>query len=118
MRSIQHGMLVTLVAAFVVMPARTEAVETLPGARIAQDAGKGNCLACHAVPRDPTAITSANIAPPLVDMKARFPDRQQLRRQIWDATTINPETVMPPFGKNAILTDAEIELVVDYLYTI
>jgi L-cysteine S-thiosulfotransferase len=88
------------------------------GARLAQETNKGNCLACHAMPSDPGAITSTNIGPPLLSMKARFPDRERLRRQIWDAEAINPDTVMPPFGRNHILTGEEIDLVIDYLYTL
>ena len=88
------------------------------GARLAQEVVKGNCLACHAMPSDANAVTSANIGPPLVAMRARFPDREQLRRQVWDAGLINPDTVMPPFGKHEILTAEEIDLIVDYLYTL
>lgn len=86
------------------------------GRTIAHDVYKGNCLACHRVPRDPDANTLANIGPPLVDMRARFPDRAELRAQIWDATKRNPESIMPPFGKHRILTETEIEVVIDYLY--
>ena len=88
------------------------------GAQLARDVAKGNCLACHAMPGDASAVTSANIGPPLVSIRARFPDREPLRRQIWDAGLINPDTVMPPFGKHQILTTDEIELIVDYLYTL
>ena len=95
-----------------------EAQRIATGARIAHDVGKGNCLACHAMPSDSTAVTSADIGPPLVAMRARFPDREQLRRQVWDAGMINPDTVMPPFGKHRILTTDEIDLIIDYLYTL
>jgi len=88
------------------------------GARLAQELAKGNCLACHAMPSDARAVTSANIGPPLVAIRARFPDRELLRRQIWDAASLNPDTVMPPFGKHQILTPEEIEQIVDYLYTL
>jgi len=88
------------------------------GARIAQDVTKGNCLACHAIPSDANAVTSANIGPPLVGIRARFPDRKQLLRQVWDARMTNPDTVMPPFGKHQILTTEEIDLIIDYLYTL
>lgn len=88
------------------------------GRRLAHDYEKGNCLACHAAPTDPEAITKANIAPPLIGMRARFVDRQALHDQIWDAATRNPETIMPPFGRHKILSDEEIELIVDYLYTL
>ena len=88
------------------------------GARLAQDVTKGNCLACHAMPSDARAVTSANIGPPLIEMRSRFPDREKLRRQIWDAGLANPDTVMPPFGKHFILTTDEIDLIVEYLYTL
>jgi sulfur-oxidizing protein SoxX len=82
------------------------------------DRNKGNCLACHAIPNDPAAKAPGNIGPPLFSMKTRYPDRVKLRAQIWDATVNNPKTAMPPFGKNKVLSEAEIDLVVDYLYGI
>jgi sulfur-oxidizing protein SoxX len=88
------------------------------GRQLAFDFNKGNCLACHSVPRDPKAATLANIAPPLVMIKERFPEREVLRRQIWDPTQRNPNTVMPPFGRHKILSEDEIELIIDYLYTL
>lgn len=86
------------------------------GQNLAHDVYKGNCLACHQIPGDPSAVSSANIGPPLLAMRRRFPDRTLLRSQIWDATLRNPQTVMPPFGKHGILTEQEIDLVIDYLY--
>lgn len=90
----------------------------LPGGRLARDVNKGNCLACHQIPQDPLAITSANIGPPLVAMRSRFPDLAALRHQIWDATQANPDTVMPPYGKHDILSTNEIEQIVEYLYAL
>ena len=86
------------------------------GREIAHDVYKGNCLACHQIPGDPKAVSMANIGPPLTHISERFPDRAALREQIWDASRRNPLTVMPPFGKHRILTDEEIDLVVDYIY--
>lgn len=88
------------------------------GRRLAHDFDKGNCLACHAAPTDPQAVTKANIAPPFIAMRERFDDREALRSQIWDAATRNPDTIMPPFGKHLILSNDEIELIIDYLYTL
>lgn len=85
------------------------------GHSLAFDKKKGNCLACHAIPGDPKAEAAGNIGPPLVNMKQRFPDRAKLRAQIWDATVANPDSVMPPFGRNKILTEKEIDLVTDYV---
>jgi len=50
-------------------------------------------------------------------MKARFPDRSELAAIVFDETKRNPESVMPPFGRNLIMTRDEIEAVVDFLYT-
>lgn len=86
------------------------------GQDIAFNNKKGNCLACHLVPGDAKAVTSANIGPPLVAMKARYPDKKALRDQIWDATKINPMSAMPPFGKHLILTEQEIDKVTDYVH--
>ena len=55
--------------------------------------------------------------PQLADMKKRFPDRNELAAVIFDETKRNPQTVMPPFGRNLILTNDEIEAIVDFLYT-
>jgi L-cysteine S-thiosulfotransferase len=86
------------------------------GRTLAHDWRKGNCLACHKIPNDAQASTSADIGPPLRDVKARFPKRADLRDQLWDARGRNPETVMPPFGTAGILTEAEIDKIMDYLY--
>lgn len=91
------------------------AVSPSSGEALAFDKNKGNCLACHAMPSDPRAVTSANIGPPLVNMKQRYPDRARLRAQIWDATQNNPETVMPPFGRNHVLNEQEIDEITDFI---
>jgi sulfur-oxidizing protein SoxX len=58
-----------------------------------------------------------NLGPELSKMKERFPDRKELVAIVSDETKRNPLTVMPPFKRNLILTDQEIEAVVDFLYT-
>jgi sulfur-oxidizing protein SoxX len=93
-----------------------ESAGVAAGREIAHDVHKGNCLACHQIPGDPKAVTMANIGPPIVQMRDRFPDRAALRQQIWDPTQRNPQSVMPPFGKHAVLSEREIDLVIDYLY--
>ena len=85
------------------------------GKSIAYDRGSGNCLACHAMD---DGELPGNVAPPLLQMKLRFPDRAVLREQIWDPTIRNPQSVMPPYGRNMILTEQQLDLVVDYLYTL
>jgi len=75
----------------------------------------GNCLACHLIQGEDGP---GNYGPPLIAMKDRFPDRTVLFDQIWDATQKNPNTSMPPFGKNMILTKEEIDKIVSYLLTL
>jgi len=85
------------------------------GKKISFDRKKGNCLACHQIAG---GALPGNAGPPLVAMKARYPDKSALRDQIWDATVRNPNTIMPPFGKHGILTESEIDKVVEFIYTL
>jgi L-cysteine S-thiosulfotransferase len=84
------------------------------GQALAFDRASGNCLTCHDI-RGGDA--PGNVGPPLADMKKRFPDRKELAAIIFDETKRNPQTVMPPFGRNLILSNDEIEAIVDFLYT-
>jgi len=88
---------------------------TEQGKALAFNRKKGNCLACHQIEGGKLA---GNIGPPLVSMKARFPDKAKLRAQIWDATRANPNTIMPPFGRNKILSEGEIDKIVEFIYTL
>lgn len=96
--------------------AAKEAPKEPTGKDIAFDRSKGNCLACHAMPGVAGAESPGTIGPPLVAMKARFPDRAKLRAQIWDATAMNPRSSMPPFGKHKVLTEQEVDKVTDFIH--
>ena len=85
------------------------------GKQLAMARDKGNCLACHAFADGELPGT---LGPPLVYMQQRFPDRAQLRAQVWDPTVRNPDTVMPPFGLHQILSETEIDLIVDYIHSL
>lgn len=85
------------------------------GKQIAFDRKKGNCLACHEIEG---GDLPGNIGPPLVAMKARYPDKSKLRAQIWDATRVNLNSVMPPFGRHRILSESEVDKVVEFIYTL
>jgi sulfur-oxidizing protein SoxX len=85
------------------------------GQAVAFDRAKGNCLACHTMKG---GDVPSNVGPELSDMKARFPQRKDLFAVIYDEETRNPQTVMPPFGKNHILSEQEINEVVDFLETL
>ncbi|MDI3469013.1 MAG: sulfur oxidation c-type cytochrome SoxX [Pseudolabrys sp.] len=84
------------------------------GQKLAFDRSKGNCLTCHVIKG---GDSPGNVGPELNDMKSRFPDRKELVAIISDETKRNPQTVMPPFKRNLILNDQEIEAIVDFLYT-
>lgn len=85
------------------------------GQAVAFDRSKGNCLACHTMKG---SDVPSNVGPELSDMKARFPKRQDLFAVIYDEETRNPQTPMPPFGKNHILSKQEINEIIDFLYTL
>ena len=82
-------------------PAQPAGRVAMPGETLAFDRSKGNCLTCHVIKG---GDAPGNVGPPLSDMKARFPDRKELAAIIFDETKRNPQTVMPPFGRNLILT--------------
>ncbi len=76
---------------------------------------EGNCLACHEIAG---AIEPGNIGPRLVDIHEHFPEPATLRAQIWDPTVANPQSPMPPYGRDKILTNKQINEVIDFLETL
>jgi sulfur-oxidizing protein SoxX len=92
-----------------------ESADLAKGKELAFDRTKGNCLACHQIEGGSLA---GNIGPPLIAMKARFPDYEKLRAQIYDPRTNNPNTIMIPFGPHNVLTDNEIDLVAKFIHTL
>ncbi len=84
------------------------------GQKIAFDRGKGNCLTCHVIKGGDLPGT---IGPKLEDLKSKY-DRAELTAIVTDETKRNPQTVMPPFGRDRILTEQEINAVVDFLQTL
>lgn len=93
--------------------------DTITGGCVATDRRKGNCMACHDFKGLKAArLRSGNIAPPLIAMKARFPDSKKLRMLIWDASELNPRSNMPPFGRHKILSEKEIDLIVEWSYSL
>jgi sulfur-oxidizing protein SoxX len=88
---------------------------TTEGQKLAFDRSKGNCLTCHAIKGGEYPGT---LGPELVDIKGKYPNRDELVAILFDETVRNPLTVMPPFGRNRILTDKEISAIVDFLQTL
>jgi len=89
--------------------------ELVAGKALAFSRKKGNCLACHTIKG---GTSPGTIGPPLVKMKARYPDKKKLHDQIWDASKRNSETSMPLFGTYEILTEDELNKVTDYIYSL
>lgn len=95
-------------------PAQAQSA-TAEGQKLAFDRSKGNCLTCHEIKGGDLA---GNIGPALTDIKAKYPNRADLVAIVTDETKRNPLTVMPPFGRNHILSEKEIDAVVDFLQTL
>jgi sulfur-oxidizing protein SoxX len=104
----------SLGAAAVAGPAAAQST-VAEGQKLAFDRGKGNCLTCHAIKGGDLPGT---IGPALTDIKSKYPDRNELVAILYDETKRNPLTVMPPFGRNRILTEKEINAIVDFLQTL
>ena len=106
---------IVLISLIVMAPLALSDEALEQGKSLATERSKGNCLACHSIE---DGQLPGNLGPPLLAMKLRFPDRERLRRQIYDASISNRHSRMPPFGRHQILTAEEIELIMDYLYTL
>ena len=106
-----------MVSPVVANAADTGASSVEEGKKLAYSRAKGNCLACHMAGE---GAMPGNIGPALIAMKLRYPDRQKLFNKIWGTpeTQNVPNSMMPPFGQNGILTDAEIDKIVDYMLTL
>ncbi|MBK1723130.1 sulfur oxidation c-type cytochrome SoxX [Thiocystis violacea] len=85
------------------------------GKVVANDRSKGNCVACHVMAG---SESPGAIGPVLIAMQTRFPSKKVLAEQIWDATVKNPEAVMPPFGKNEILSNKDFVDVVEFVWSL
>jgi sulfur-oxidizing protein SoxX len=95
-------------------PARAQS-NAVEGQKLAFDRAKGNCLSCHDIKGGDLPGT---IGPALRDIKRKYPDRNDLVAILTDETRRNPQTAMPPFGRNRILTEQEIDAIVDFLQTL
>ena len=104
-----------LITPFVHADAATDAANIEKGKKVAFDKKKGNCLACHEIAGGKLA---GNIGPPLVAMKARFPDFETLKAQITDSRTKNPNSIMPPFGPHGIISSRDIRMIAQFIHTL
>ena len=106
-------MLVLLASLAATAPANAQSA-VAEGQKLAFDRGKGNCLTCHVI-RD--GEYPGTIGPELSAIKGKY-KRDELVAIVFDETKRNPLTVMPPFGRNRILTEKEIDAIVDFLLTL
>ena len=105
--------MLALLASLAAAPAHAQSAAA-EGQKLAFDRGKGNCLTCHAIKGGDYPGT---IGPALIDIKGKY-KRDELVAIVFDETRRNPLTVMPPFGRNRILTEKEISAIVDFLQTL
>ncbi len=85
------------------------------GREIAQRADKGYCVVCHQMPGEEWPGTVGLV---LTHFKLHNYADAAVYQQIFDPRVINPNSVMPPYGANNILTEQEIRDLVAYLQSI
>lgn len=103
------------VFAVAALPLSAHADDVKDGQALAFDRSKGNCLACHTIKG---GDVPSSVGRELIDMKRQFPNRADLVDILTDESKRNPVAPMPSFGRNRILTPAEIEKIIDFLYTL
>ena len=106
------ALMIAVITPLTAVRAQSDAAE---GQRLAFDRAKGNCLSCHEIKGGDLPGT---IGPALKNIKGKYPDRNDLVAILTDEPLRNPQTAMPPFGRNHILTRQEINAIVDFLQTL
>ena len=94
-------------------PARAD--DVADGQKLALDRAKGNCLACHTLKG---GDMPSSVGRELIDMKRRFPHRADLVEILTDEAMRNPLAPMPSLRPQSCSTPAEIEEIIDFLYTL
>ena len=102
-----------LVVAAMLAAAASAAPPAFAAAEDADALLNSHCQQCHEIKG---LSDYGNVGPSLIGLKSRYPDRKDVVAIINDETKRNPQTVMPPFGRNLILTKQEVDTIVDYLY--
>jgi sulfur-oxidizing protein SoxA len=98
------------------MPTRSTG-DPLEGRALFRDRAKGPCTGCHLVPGD-DVWPAGSVGPDLSTIgDRRLPD-QYLYQLLWDPRVVFPNTAMPPWGRNGLLTSDEIVHLVAYLQTL
>lgn len=86
------------------------------GKKLVADRNRGgSCIACHIFPG---ADLPGNVGPSLATIGAAQRPDEYLFNYIYDPRTMNPYSVMPPWGSHGIFTREEINDIVAYLKTL
>ena len=99
------------------MPALVWAGSAENGKKVVESRSLGNCAACHVVPG---MEFPGDVGPDLAKSMQNYSDkdRETVRQWVWDARELDPDTIMPPFGPNKILTKEQVDDIVEYLYSL
>jgi sulfur-oxidizing protein SoxX len=98
-------------------PPAAHAGDAEKGRQVVETRSLGNCIACHYLPG---LESPGDIGPNLVESMEAYGegDRADVKQWVVDARAFNPDTIMPPFGANEILTPEQIDDVVAFLYSL
>jgi sulfur-oxidizing protein SoxA len=86
------------------------------GKRLAQSDDKGRCLNCHVLDKD--GVLAGDVGPNLSTYGTWGRSEAITFQRVWDARAHNPNTIMPPFGTNELLSEQEVTDIVAYLRTL
>lgn len=88
------------------------------GEKLAYDRGRGgSCLACHVMGPTTQSMPGA-VGPDLSTYAEWGRDDQWIFNYIYDPRSVNPESVMPPWGAHKVFTVDEIKDMVAFLKTL
>ena len=106
-----------------------QAGDAVRGRAIVADRSRGSCLLCHAAPIVEERF-QGNLGPDLAGVGGRLGEAE-LRQRVTDSRVLNPQSIMPSYGRaeglhrvapalvgRTLLTPAEIEDVVAWLLTL
>ncbi len=106
-----------ILSMIIAMPVWAHAGDAKNGEKIMKTRKLGNCIACHYLPG---VESPGDIGPNLVEAMQGYTkaDRKVVAQWVRDAREFNPDSIMPPFGPNKLLTPEQIDDVVEFLFTL